>query len=235
MIRPLAALMALAFLLFIGGCASGPEKAKQQLKNKKISYNADAFVKSAEDGDMATVKLFLEGGMNPGVKGENGRTPLHAAANFNHREIAELLITRGAEIDPRNDKGVTPLFLATYNDNRDVVEMLISKGADINFKAGDGATPLSLAIDKGDWILTELFINKGADINVKKEDGSTALHQLCLTPKAPLDTVKLMISKGAAADAKNNAGLTPLDMAKKAKSKDIEEYLKNLGTKPGGK
>ena len=38
--------------------------------------------------------------------------PLHEAARFGQKEVSELLITKGADMNARNDDGVTPLDTA---------------------------------------------------------------------------------------------------------------------------
>ena len=47
--------------------------------------------------------------------GEDGWewTPLHIAASKSHKEIIELLIAKGADVNALNNKGDTPLDLAS--------------------------------------------------------------------------------------------------------------------------
>lgn len=64
----------------------------------------------------------------------NGRRPLSAAIEFGHRDIARLLIERGA--DPRwpeqgADKGAS-LHMAARAGDRELVELLLAHGADPN-------------------------------------------------------------------------------------------------------
>jgi len=81
------------------------------------------------------------------------------------KEIAELLIAAGADVNAKNDNGWTPLHNAAGN-NKEVVELLIAKGADLNakVKGGDhkGATPLDVAIDFKNTKTADLLRNYGA-------------------------------------------------------------------------
>jgi hypothetical protein len=43
----------------------GPEVARVELSQMSLEYTPEAFVGSAEKGDMAAVKLFLAAGMDP--------------------------------------------------------------------------------------------------------------------------------------------------------------------------
>jgi len=70
---------------------------------------------------------------------------LHYAAWKGHKEIAELLIANGADVNAKDYKGVTPLHVAAWEGHTEVAELFIAKGADVNAKMEDGDTPLDLA------------------------------------------------------------------------------------------
>jgi ankyrin repeat protein len=72
-------------------------------------------------------------------------TPLHQAAYKGHKEIVELFIAEGADVDAKDDKGYTPLHWAARNGHKEIAELLIAKGADVNAKADGGRTPLDMA------------------------------------------------------------------------------------------
>ena len=47
-------------------------------------------------------------------KDDDGGTPLHNAAYGSHKEIAELLIANGADVNEKDNDGDTPLDWAIY-------------------------------------------------------------------------------------------------------------------------
>ena len=67
-------------------------------------------------------------------KNKNGETALLYATINNSKEIAELLISHGANINEKNKDGVTALHIAAENNNKETAEVLISHGANINEK-----------------------------------------------------------------------------------------------------
>jgi DNA-binding beta-propeller fold protein YncE len=89
-------------------------------------------------------------------------TPLHVACSIPHKDVAELLIAKGADINSRADNGYTPLNSACLRGQKDVVELLIGGGADMNVKDNKGQTALSLANEKGHTEIVELLLKHGA-------------------------------------------------------------------------
>jgi len=59
---------------------------------------------------------------------------LHAAAGLGRKEIVELLIAEGADVNAENDSGDTPLHWAAMEGHTKVAELLITTGADVNAK-----------------------------------------------------------------------------------------------------
>ena len=69
---------------------------------------------------------------------------MHRAVTFGQKEIAELLIDKGADVNASSG-GETPLHEAALFGHKEIVELLIGKGADLNAKDEDGDTPLDFA------------------------------------------------------------------------------------------
>ncbi len=58
----------------------------------------------------------------------SGATPIHWAARNGHKDIAELLILKGANVNAVTSYGITPLFWAEVEEHKDVMELLIKQG-----------------------------------------------------------------------------------------------------------
>jgi ankyrin repeat protein len=80
------------------------------------------------------------------AKDKNGLTSLHHAAASGYKDVAELLITKGADVNAKDKIGYTPLHYSASFGHKDVAELLITKGVDVNAKAKNGLTPLQVAI-----------------------------------------------------------------------------------------
>jgi ankyrin repeat protein len=96
---------------------------------------------SAKAPDISIHEADLAAGADVNTKiGEE--TPLHFAALFGHTKVAELLITKGADVNAKDEGGYTPLHQAAHGGRKEVVELLIAKGANVNAKNKIGWTPL---------------------------------------------------------------------------------------------
>jgi ankyrin repeat protein len=101
----------------------------------------DSIYVAARVGNIEAVKQHLAAGADVNAMNRGGVTPLLMAADKGHKEIAELLISKGADVR----RGyVTPLHRAAYHGHKEIVELLIVAGADVNVKGSDG-TPLDWA------------------------------------------------------------------------------------------
>ena len=134
----------------------------------------DSIQVAASGGDIEAVKQHLAAGADVNAKDDWGMTPLHCTAEMGRKEIAELLIAKGADVDVQSDMG-TPLHLATYWNGKEIVELLIANGADVNAKNERKWTPLHWAAYRDHKEIVELLIAEGADVNANDIDGGTPL------------------------------------------------------------
>ena len=73
---------------------------------------------------------------------------MHHAAKYGRKEVVELLIAKGADVNAKRNNGQTPLHRAAGGGHKEVAELLIAKGADLNAKIEAGqytGTPLDWA------------------------------------------------------------------------------------------
>ena len=102
---------------------------------------------AAKGGDVEKIKALLKA--NPelvSMKDRSGKTPLHSAAAKGHKNVADLLLAKGADVNAKDNAGLTPLHCAAANEHKNVAELLLAKGADVNAKSKNGNTPLKEAV-----------------------------------------------------------------------------------------
>jgi ankyrin repeat protein len=134
---------------FISGCA-------QKLKPKESVHAV------AEKGDLKTLeKMIADDPALVSATDEDRKTPLHRAANQEAAEVAELLLSKGADPRAQDKTGCTPLHIAAMNGHERVVAVLLSKGSDVNAKGEGGWTPLRFATYMGRDDVVELLRHHG--------------------------------------------------------------------------
>ena len=97
-----------------------------------------SITQAAETGNIEAIKQHLAAGADVNTM----TASLHRAAYNKHKEIIELLITNGVDVNAKNDAAETPLHLAT---TKEIAELLIANGADVNATTNRGTTPLDWA------------------------------------------------------------------------------------------
>lgn len=135
--------------------ASTPEKAKVIARKLEAEsrpgaarvscakWNTPAFFKSA---GLADISRCLKS-KNPNVHNENGRTPLHYAAQGEEPALVATLVKAGADPNARDAHGGwTPLHLAAwFGKSPAVVAALLAAGADPAARDKAGKTPWDYA------------------------------------------------------------------------------------------
>ena len=123
---------------------------------------------AAKTGNLDEVTGLIEKGATVDVKDENGNTALYIAVGQGHKEVAQLLIMKGANVNAVCWLGYTPLHWAVtvLGGKTDLAELLITKGANVNAVDNKGWTPLAKAAYSGFIDLAELLISKGANVNI---------------------------------------------------------------------
>ena len=165
----------------------------------EVLTDADPLLQAADQDRADVAALMLDLGMSPDVTDLHKTRPLHRACYADSRRVVQLLIDRGAAIDPRDDMhGTTPIYWAWFGQRYRMVDLLtpLSRDVWVLVPAGkadrvreviaaeprlaqsswEGETPLfdlpddeELAAD-----IVKVFLAYGADPSSRRQDGITA-------------------------------------------------------------
>ena len=149
-------------------------------------------------------KLLLKKGINVYIKDNDGNTTLSLAAQQGDFESVKLLISKGANINPKIEQAqsssrptalfsfttslnkllTTPLHEAVRGNYTEIAEFLLNHGADVHAKdividnyrgyCYDN-TPLHIAIQNGHLAIFKLLLDHGAKIEERNGNGDTSL------------------------------------------------------------
>lgn len=144
-------------------------------------------------------------------------TPVLHFAAWKNYPAAEVLLNRGC--DPNGGFGN-----CLWKEPGAMAELFFAHGADVNGKDPSGQPLLNSRIH---WNLPGVvlwLLEKGADPNQTDKRGNTALHEAAsrgINPKV----VQALLEAGGRKNAKNQDGLTPLDIAKMKKREKLLPLL----------
>ncbi|KAI0123906.1 ankyrin repeat-containing domain protein, partial [Xylariales sp. AK1849] len=115
-------------------------------QNWKDSDGNTPLHKATASGHIKCVEALC-GPENLNEPGENGATVLHIAASHGLREIVDLLLDKGADIDVMGGPGTlqTPLDQAIVHERLDIVDLLLDRDASTQKPDESGWHPLHTA------------------------------------------------------------------------------------------
>ena len=98
-------------------------------------------------------------GVNVNATDSSGTTALHNAALYDSPEIAEIIISHGANINANNNfHKLTALHIAATHESYSTLKVLLSHGADMMFENSFGSTVHSIVKHKNNERLQDLII-----------------------------------------------------------------------------
>ncbi|XP_068245458.1 protein fem-1 homolog A-like [Palaemon carinicauda] len=180
------------------------------------STQTSILIRAARLGHKDCVVYFVEqchadieqvGSVPYGAMYESGATALWASVVGGHIDIADYLISKGAEVNTTTNSKCTPLLAATSQRRLDLVKLLVQKGADVEISDYHGLTCLIAASSSGNEDLVKYLVDVGANVNRRRIDGKGALHVAVRYGKSKV--AKMLVDRGASMDA-DLSGETPL-------------------------
>lgn len=182
--------------------------------------NIDNLIESIQEGNIEEVKEILATGENINVRDAIGLSPLHYAVKSNRKDIVELLLENGADID------IEDFYKQGQTRERQIYEHAKKEGKlKHQYKWG---TPLTYAVNENRE-MEKFLILKGADVNVVGPYTSTPPIVYEVSLKGDIELMKLLIEKGAFLD--NDSQIPVIDLAVKNGYKEIVELIISKGGK----
>lgn len=196
---------------------STEEQAKIGLKNAGLDFDEETFTRKVQAGDVGAVQLFLQSGMPAIIR---GKPALWMAIEFQHPDVAKVLIDAGAGVNERDEYGQSMLMKACDTKNLELVQLLIQAGADVNRPNDYKIAPLATASEQGSKEIVEILIHAGANVNARNTYGGTALQVAVMRGYAEI--VKMLIAAGA--DVQRDRSEL-LEIARREKHPDVEKLI----------
>ncbi|KAH9512290.1 hypothetical protein Btru_041394 [Bulinus truncatus] len=198
-------------------------------------------------GKMEIVSILIDNKVSLNAVYINGQTSLVHATINGHRQVSEILLSNGAQVDKEDSFKRTPLMYAAQSGDLEsmklfiqhqadcshqdlgrieVEDLLLQHGADPNKCTKTfGTTPLMLASAAGHLtVVLSLARCPKLELNLcDKIEGKTAL--IFAVQSNRLSVVKLIVESGADVNATSSSGLTALNMGIINGFNEIVDYL----------
>ena len=127
-----------------------------------ISYNDILAIKKIENDNsnpsLSVIKRLVESGADVNIVTDGGNTALQEAALQGNLEIANLLLSKGANVNFTNKWNENALMASCFkNGIPEVAQALIDAGADVSANDVDGNSALDLATRSENFAVAELL------------------------------------------------------------------------------
>jgi ankyrin repeat protein len=165
------------------------------------SNGRTALSQAAENGKIDVVRVLLQHGADPNLRGEKmGWSALDTAIHYHHQDIVEAMMSA---IKPGADS--SGLITSAREGNVEMLQMFIGRGVDLNLQDEAGMTALLAAIDKGHEHIVRILLDSGSSPELINKPGYGSLRgetALCMASRKKLiQSVRDLLAKNADVDA----------------------------------
>ncbi len=220
-----------AFRSFIIDFCNSPTDTADSLSNEQLLalLGWDVALTEAKNKLPSEARRILSG---KGISESEYSSKIISAAIDGDKELLNLLITAGADVNVANKDGRTPLYLAAAYGHVECVRLLqAAPGIDVNKADNDGWTPLIWAAWEGHVECVRLLqAAPGIDVNKADNDGWTPLYWAALCGRT--ECVRLLLAApGIDVNKATNDGRTPLKAAESQGKSECARLIREAGGK----
>ena len=211
------------------------------------------FTEAIQRGDVAAVAALIDSDPSLLQSSDKGVTPILLAIYHGKKDVARLLVDRGAPVtffdavalgdadralrmlddDPhliyaKSADGYPGVGLAIFFGHPALAQELIRRGADVNAVADNAncVAPVHAAAAACDRETMQLLLERGADPNTKQQMDYTALHGAA--SRGDIEMAKLLLAHGADRNARGTDGLTAADVARKHGKPEFAQWWESM-------
>jgi ankyrin repeat protein len=132
-----------------------------------------ALISATKLGQGGIIQSLLAAvNINPNVRDQDHKTPLHLACERGYEDIVELFLARDdVDLNAGSDRFGTPLIAASYNNRVKIINLLLAKdGIDVNFIHKGKNTAISIAVGMGSTpVVKSLLASDNLDLNIVQQ------------------------------------------------------------------
>ncbi len=179
------------------------------------AVNAPLLV-AARQSDMAQLERMLAQGAATNSRNRLGKTALLISVEKSNLLMVKRLLAAGSDVNLASLERVTPLMAACYGGQAELVRLLLQAGARTEPVDQMNKTAAVYAAAQGQTAALEALLNADSvaavKVNATYDRGLTAL--MWAAGQGHVGTVMMLLARGALASARDDRGMTALEIAK---------------------
>ena len=185
------------------------------------------FIRAAQEDNLETLTDLIAG-MDVNLRDEVSHTTAleHAVGNAN-REMVQLLLSAGANVNARNEGGQTVLMMLDEDATTDLIWDLINAGAQVNLKDQNGNTALMQAARDSNLEAIKTLLDAGAEVDARNDEGETAL--MLAASDGDVTVVRALVLAGADITAHDEDDNTALSLSQENNHSAVFRFLRSKG------
>jgi N-acyl-D-amino-acid deacylase len=201
------------------------------------SRSDSKLLAAIQRGDIAEMSAALRAGANPNAADADGTPALMNAALYSKAAAMRLLLDHGADPKASNRRGATALIWAAADPEKAL--LLIERGAEVNVRTRSGRTALMTAASAaGGGRVVKALLERGAQVDARDQidpmpilfsGGGRGTALIEAARVGDLESIRLLVSKGADVNAASGNGATALTEAVLFGRRDVAAYLLDNG------
>ena len=193
-----------------------------------IMTASEPLVASVVDGDVNALKELLATGSDVNVlDSEYDSTALAEAVGRGNREMVQILISAGADVNMKNSSGHTALMSMTQVTTPEIIWTLLDAGAKGDLRDEDGMNALHYAASAGHAEALRALLASGVSVDARDDENKTAL--MIATEAGNTDNVFVLLKAGASVNLRDDEGTTALGMAIESDYAETAKVLMDFG------
>ncbi|HKP46186.1 MAG TPA: ankyrin repeat domain-containing protein [Pyrinomonadaceae bacterium] len=185
------------------------------------------FIRAAQADDLEKVTELISR-TNVNLRDEDsGTTALEHAVRNANREMVQLLLAAGADVNAKDSAGETVVMMLDDDATADLIWDLINAGAKVNQKDNNGSTALMQAAETENIEAVRTLLDAGAEVEAADAEGRTALMHAAASGN--VNVARALILAGANINATAHDGETALSLAEENDHTPIARLLRSKG------
>ncbi|HPR37983.1 MAG TPA: ankyrin repeat domain-containing protein [Spirochaetota bacterium] len=195
-----------------------------------LASDEDKLIYAAKTGNLKNVQKYIDENFSTDTSDKYGKTIIMLAAASGRYNVAEYLLSKGANPNKSDNKGYTLMHVLAESRSKQALafmEKVLSSGARTGDTASNGETPAAILIRKGNLQGVQLFLEKGDFMPDRNAGGVPAIVYAYKYRQVKI--VKLLADKGAKLNVYDEKRNPLLHLAASKNDIDTVKYLIDKG------